>query len=89
MGSLILKLFNAPRRIEDIGMGKYMARVLKHFGVAPDTRFMFVKMAKSLMNPVSSSVQNLSGNLQPVSQRIYLYRMKLMYYTCPPTTLLV
>ena len=52
MGSLILKLFNAPRRIEDIGMGKYMARVLKHFGVAPDTRFMFVKMAKSLLNPV-------------------------------------
>lgn len=52
MGSLILKLYNAPRRIQDIGLGKYMARVLKHFGVAPNIRFMFVKIAKSLLNPV-------------------------------------
>lgn len=52
MGSLMLKLFNAPRRIQNIGLGKYLARVLKHFGVAPNTRYMFVKIVKSLIHPV-------------------------------------
>jgi hypothetical protein len=52
MSSLVLKLLNAPQRIEEVGLGKYMAKVLKHFGVAPNTRYMFVKTVKSLISPV-------------------------------------
>ncbi len=43
MSVTILKAFNAVNRINDIGFGKYTAKVLKHFGFKPNLRFFIVK----------------------------------------------
>ena len=49
MGTLILKLFNAPRRIVKSVMVKYLARVLIHFGMALNSRFSPMKLALPLL----------------------------------------
>ena len=50
MGSLLLKLLTGPQGIEEVGLGRYLARFLKHLDGAPNTRNMFVKIANSLIN---------------------------------------
>jgi hypothetical protein len=53
MSVTILKAFNAVDRINDIGFGKYMARVLKHYGFKPDLRFLIVRTIKTVTQPIT------------------------------------
>lgn len=46
------KILNAPTRISELGIGKYLARVLKHFGIRPNKRFFIVKVIKTMIEPI-------------------------------------
>ena len=52
MYSTAAKILNAPVRISELGIGKYLARVLKHFGFRPNTRFFIVKVVKTMIQPI-------------------------------------
>lgn len=49
---LITKIYNAPQKIQSMGVGRYTVRTLKGFGVRPGIYFAISRLIKTLLEPV-------------------------------------
>ena len=85
---LIKKIYNAPKKIQSMGVGRYTVRTLKGFGVRPNIYFACSRLIKTMLEPWITArsfanrkyVKSLPANLS-ISNKEHVFEVPGHYLT--------